>query len=406
MGNGIRTFYLLVILGQLSIGMSAQAGEIRLYNIKISPGLTYKSVYDDNIYLGNGSNTTTEQKKDDWSNHFVVSLFVDSPPNERGGLRLGYQGTFAHYTSEDQNDWDTHQGIAHLNYKSPGGLFAEINDTYLTMEDPHGSENQYKLGIPQTERWSNSISSKLGFEFQNHLRVIGYFKHFKQDYPHPADYTQDYKSKEWGVGTQTRILSKTWGFFRYYQGDRDYYTHPADEAVTESNDSDFNWESIHVGLTWDPKAKMKGELNVGYQWKDYENERDVNGNQYGDKDTWIAESRVSLSVTQMTAFAFSLTRALREAGSDTNEYYQDTGFGLSLNQRIHHKLKVVMSGVYNLTDYNTLRIDETYNANLGMEYIIQDWLTFGLGYYYKSKVSNDKDYDYTNNQFMVIFKIK
>ena len=37
----------------------AQGGRIRFNNLKVIPGITLQEVYDDNIYLGSGSNNTT-----------------------------------------------------------------------------------------------------------------------------------------------------------------------------------------------------------------------------------------------------------------------------------------------------------------------------------------------------------
>ena len=403
---GIGSFLLVVIYLLLSSAeVTARENEIRFMNMKVSPGLTCKLVYDDNIYLGNGSNSDSELKEDDWINHLLFSFFLESPTNIRGSIRLGYQGDFANYTSNGHNDWNTQKGFFNLDYQAPGGLLAEINNIYTKTADPYSSDNEYKLGVPQTRRWSNNLVSKLGYEFHYRLRIIGYLNYFEKDYSNIEDYTQDYKSEEFGVGIESRFLPRTWGFVRYYQGERDYFSFPDDGTVTESNDSDFSWRKLNVGLSWDPKAKMQGEFNVGYMWKDYENFSDINGDPYDDKQTWVAASRVSLSVTSATVLALSLTRALRESGSNTNEYFSDTGVGISLDQRLYTKVMLRISGIYNLNDYNTSRTDEVYRANIGIAYRIQDWLTFSMGYGYKSKVSNEKVYDYTDNQFMVMIKI-
>ena len=152
-------------------------------------------------------------------------------------------------------------------------------------------------------------------------------------------------------------------------------------------------------------AKLSGELNLGYQWNEYDNRTDVNGNAYEDKNTWIAATSVTHAATPTTAIAMSITRALRQTGSETNEYFEDTGIGLSLWKKILAKWSLVAGVAYSVNDYNmplnNAREDDNYNANVGIDYRIREWLSAGAGYRYKKKDSNYTENDYTDNQFLI-----
>jgi len=388
----------------LSLQLMAQGGNINIGKLKVIPGLTIQELYDDNIFLGNGSNNTTELKESDWITHVMPTLGFNYSLQERGNLSLGYLGDFAYYIDNDNNDWQTHKCMFNLNYKAPGGIIIDINTIHTDAEDPYGSLEGYGRGL-KTERSNNDLKTKIGYDFGNRFKILAYYNYYKQDYDLERDYTQDYDVNEFGIGCQMRLLPNTWGFFRYHFGERDYFTHRVGTGVTESNDSDFEWNRVNFGLTWDIRAKLAGELNFGYQWKDYNNLTDVNGNRYEDKDTWIAATSITYRATPTIALALKITRALRDTGSNDNEYFEDTGIGINLQKVILSKFTLTVGGVHNKNNYNVPlskpREDDNYRVNIGLVYQIQDRLTAGIDYKHKKKDSNYAENDYTDKQFMI-----
>lgn len=405
MKSGIVIVGLVIctILG-LSSRVMPQVGGIKLGKIRLIPSITVQELYDDNIYLGNGTNATTELEESDLITHLMPSIGLDYAFPERGRLNLGCNGDLAYYRDNGENDWRTHKGTLGFDYQAPGGLTLGINNVYTDAEDPYGSLEQYRIGL-KTERWNNDLKSKVGYGFGNRFKLFGYYNHYKQDYELERDYTQDYDANEFGVGFQMKLLPKTWGFVRYHLGERDYFTHPVGTGMTETNDSDFDWRRLNFGLTWDTGAKLSGELNFGYYWKDYENLIDINDNEYDDKETWIAATRAVFQATPTTVIALSITRALRETSSDTNEYFKDTGIGINLQKSILTKYTMTLGSAYSVNDYNTPlsrpREDDNYNANISLGYRIRDWLSASIGYKYRKKNSNYEENAYTDNHFMI-----
>jgi len=385
----------------LSVNAIAQGGRIQIGKTKVIPAISLQGVYDDNIYL-------SAEQEEDWITHVMPAVGLNYAFPERGSVTLGYSGDLAYYGDNDQNDWQTHKGMLGLNYEAPGGLFLAIDEAYIDAEDPYGSEEQYKLGVPKTKRWNNDLKGAVGYQFYDRFKVMAYYNFFKQDYEKEEDYTQDYDDNEFGVGAQMRFLPKTWGFIRYHYGERDYFTNRPAENVTEGTDSDFDWSRVNVGLIWDAGAKLTGELNFGYQWKEYKNATDPNGDRYDDKDTWTAATALNFTATPTRTLSFSMTRALRESASNTNEYYEDTGFGLSLTQILLGKLTLTLSGRYSKNDYNRAPIaggqkkeQDNYLGSIGLNYRIKDWLSAGVSYTYTEKDSNYAEDEFTDNQFMI-----
>jgi hypothetical protein len=396
--------FVVSILVVLFSQVMAQGGRIRFNNLKVIPGITLQEVYDDNIYLGNGSNNITEPEESDLITHFMPALGLDYSLHERGNVSFNYTGDFAYYNDNAKNDWQAHRGEFTVNYQAPRGIIIDINTSYTDTEDPYGNLELYRIGL-KTERKGNDLKAKITYGFGNRFQILAYYNYYKQDYDLLRDYTQDWDTNEFGAGFQMRLLPKTWGFFRYYFGERDYFTHPAGTGVTESNDSDFSWNRVNFGVRWETGAKLEGELNFGYQLMDYKNTADVEGDRYDAEDTWIAATSITYTASPTIGLALRLTRALRETGSSDNEYFEDTGIGINMKKLIRSKFILNAGGVYNVNDYNLPvtrpREDDRYTFNIGLDYLIRDWLTAAVGYRYEKKDSNYIEYDYTDTQFLV-----
>lgn len=380
----------------------AQGGKISIGNLKIIPGLEGQAIYDDNVYMKNGTNATTQKKVSDWIYHVKPAVLLNYTIPERGFVNLGYQGDWAFYNVNDKNNWKTNKGSFALDYKAPGGLMLGISNLYSASEDPYGSPDQYGVGRV-TSRWDNDLKTKLGFLFTERFRTFVYYDYYKQDYKDQADAGQNYHNSEFGLGAEAKFLPKTWGFIRYYYGKTDYDA----GSIASAYKANSSWHKTSAGLTWDAAAKLSGELNIGYQWKSYENEYYAATLQRKKNiDTWIAATAVSYKPMETTNIALNIARALRDTGADTGEYFEDTGFGLSVQQTVLRKFVFNLGCMYSTNDYNTKgRRDSNVTANLGVDYKIQEWMTVSAGYNFKNKNSNFKENEYTDNQFITSLKI-
>jgi hypothetical protein len=282
---------------------------------------------------------------------------------------------------------------------APAGLIFGIKDNYLKAEDPKGSTNQYAQGRT-VKRWQNDLNTKVGYGITKDMRALLFYNYYKQDYKDAADFTQDYNEHEVGIGGEMKIMPKTWGFLRYHYGLRDYNTYRL--TTTSQNDSDFKWSRVNAGLTWDPDAKITGELNIGYQWKKYDNKLTPAGTARDEKhNTWIAATNLNYQATDTTLLTANVSRALRETGADSNEAFSDTALGIAVEQTFLTKFVAKAGFTYSRNKYyNIDRKDNNYLCNVGVDYNIQKWLTAGVSYNYNKKDSNQVANEFTDNQFM------
>lgn len=393
--------WLLAVFFILSSSQAFAQEGIRLGNLKVIPGIEGQTVYDDNIFMKNGSNDVDQKKVSDWIYHVKPSLLLNYTMPERGFINLGYRGDWAFYDDNSGNNWKNNQGVFAVDYRSPGGLIIGIDNLYVRAEDPYGSPDQYNIGRV-TKRWNNDLKTKVGYLFSERLRSFVYYNFYKQRYGSDLDASQDYYDNEVGIGMEMKFLPKTWGFVRYHYGERSFDS----DLISSNFRGGSDWHKASAGLTWDAMAKLTGELNFGYQWKTYDNTATSAGILRQDVNTWIAATVLNYKPLETTTISLNVVRATRDSAADTGEYFNDTSVGLNLQQIFLRRFTFKVGGMYGKNDYNTNnREDDNYQANAGLEYKPKDWLGLGVEYWYREKSSNVVENEFKDNQFIVFLKL-
>jgi uncharacterized protein (PEP-CTERM system associated) len=178
--------------------------------------------------------------------------------------------------------------------------------------------------------------------------------------------------------------------------------------VTDQNNANFDYNRVSAGLTWDSGAKFSGELNFGYVWVSYDNELDPQGNRYENVDTWNAATNINYFATSTTTLSLTIARALRYTGSNTAQFYTDTGIALGLAQVFLQRFTLTAQAAYARYNYNLpsdpFEKQDNYLGSVGLNYQIWDWLSAGVAYTYLKKESNYPENDYTDNR--VLFSLR
>jgi hypothetical protein len=399
-------------------------GHFKMGKFTLIPGVSVQPTYDDNIYLGSGFNTAafpSEKVVHDWLTYVKPGFGVEYDITGRGKIEVGYQGTLTYYSSETDNDWQNHEGYLGVDYEAPSGWIFKLKNDYNQKEDPYGDANNFGIG-EKAKRWKNTLDGALGYRFGQTFKTLLYYNYEKQEYDklatRPFDFTQDYSAYEGGIGLEGKVMPKTWAFARYYYGTHDYDSSSSQAAaagITSSNDADYDRSRVNFGLNWDSGAKVGGELNLGWAWYNFKNELDASSptpQRYQDEDTWVAATSVSFQPSEMTEFAFNLSRDLKSTGSQSHEFFIETQIGAEITQDFLEKFVAGVGATYAYQDYNTNnREDRNIQLNAGVDYIIMKWLSCGFEYIHMQKDSSSNSTadqqgrlnEYSDNRY--IFKV-
>ena len=401
--------------GSVESEMQEEGGRIRIGKLKVVPGLRLSGVYDDNIYLGNGytnnpnnpgttvNGQVSKPVVSDYIFHVMPGLMLQYDMGERGDVNLGYLGDWAFYRDYTVQNWNMQTAFFNFNYTAPAGLIFKLSNIYTNGNDPYGDATQFGLGYTQ-RRWTNDLKAELGWDFFNRFRILGYYEFYKQKYSDQRNATQDWTQYLGGLSFDMRILPKTWAFVQFDYKPQDY----DDSAISSSNDASNKKYEVFGGLKWDGGGKLGGQLGLGWEWLDYNNDVDPAGVSYQNHNTWMAQTSISYAATATTSLAFNLNRGIQSTGAASNEYYDDTQVGINVTQDLPYKFSGNAGFIYGRNDYNTLnfegtedRVDNNYNANVGITYKIRSWLDTSLRYRYMKKDSNDETQGFTDNQVML-----
>ena len=368
-----------------------QGGMINMGKLIVLPGLKGNVVYDDNIFKGSG-NGPGEDKKSDFLFQEIPSVHLLYQMPERGSLDLGLEGTFSQYGQYNDNNWNAGQVSFLGDYTAPSGVILGINEVFLDSEDPYGSQDQINVGI-KTKRWTNTLDLKTGYNLRSNFRAMllydGYIQHFKED----IDKSQNYQDHNFGFGGAMRVMPKTWAFARYYYTKRDFK-----DSINDSTNADVSGSRGAVGLNWDSGSKFSGELNIGIQQLDFDNEFDTAGLKYEDDILFVAQTNVNFQLDESTMITGTLIRSPHPTGADSSLYFKETLVGIFASHTFMTKYTALTNFSYSKDNYTTDRVDNNYAFKLGLEYDIQKWLALQVTYDFYKKSSNNSDEEYTNNK--------
>ena len=389
----------------LTAGTVWGAGDgMRIGKFDVNPKVTLQGEYNDNIFW----------EEDNEKSDFIytlspsVALVYESSPENT--LEIGYEVDLAAYADYTESNYDRHNPYLALAYTAPSGLYARLDESYVNTEDPHGSLNEYNLGI-STERWNNTLDAAVGFNFARRLGVEGSYTTFMERYARGFDEWEDVDDVTYGIALFYGITPKTRVFCQYQYRDVEYPEQNdgvnmiSGPAWSSQTSQDNRQDLYYIGARFSPFSKLSGEAKIGYADIRHDNDTDRNGVAYEDESTWVAQTRIGYQMRERTRFSFELSRAYRstsyEAGASPG--YLDTLVRLGMEQQMRNRLRAVLDLDWNTLDYQDNGPEKFYNifrVNTGVIYDINPWLETGLLYRFKDKNATKKMYeadDYTIN---------
>jgi len=390
-------------------------GNLHIGRLKVITELSYQGRWDDNIYFA-PTHTVS-----DYVNILTPGIQGNWQGDTEGNyFDAGFNVDIARYVDQDINDYETYRLWGGAGYKSPAGFYIKARDFFVDTADPYGAENQFRLGVPQTQRWYNTFDIAAGYEYASRYGIEAEYRNHYLDYDNLYDEWQDRRDNRIGISLFYNYSSKTTLFVQYRRTDADYYEQNdgvIDVARSLISGRDMFWSSdtsqdytlndFFIGARFAPGGKLSGEIKIGYGDKDFDNTVDINGNPYEDGDTWISETSVNYEVSSRTLITAELFRGLLGSPDLDSSSYDATQIGISLNQRFYNKFLFDIGLWYGNEDYNQRsglpnKDLDIYTFRTGLGYEITDWLGAGIKYRYQEKDSDSSFYrgsEYDQNRF-------
>ncbi|NLN60473.1 MAG: outer membrane beta-barrel protein [Deltaproteobacteria bacterium] len=381
-------------------------GNIKLGPLEVHPSISIKETYTDNVYLSYDG----LRDRSDWITTVSPGIAVVLPLR-RHSIKAGYQADINYYNKHDENDYVHQVAFASLNLDFPGGLTIEVSDRFTDSETVRkwkkirgvsGAADPYRDKPYQ----ANDFFAKAKYQFADRWAVATWYNFYNYEYDNRYNNTGDYDRHTVGGSLYYRLTAKTEALLEYSYSRVDY---PQDDFHDNKN------HTIYTGFGFDPTAKLSGYIKLGWTQKKYDDKRERRGSRIhkDDKiDEFSTQVDLAYKLTPYDTIKLKAFRAIEE-DEDTNEPHtrDDYSIGyshiLSMNEKI--RLNAILGYGKNDFDGRTFdtdgrlkhRNDDIYYATLGVDYAMQRWLLWNVGYTYMDRDSNFIRYDYDENRFFV-----
>ncbi|SHG14541.1 Putative beta-barrel porin 2 [Marisediminitalea aggregata] len=354
--------FLAVSLALTSTLNIAQAEEIdRGFSGKIDSSV----VYDDNIYRLN-----KDLAKDD-------TYFNLSPTASLIGgfgkhvFKLNYVGDYAKFSNESDADFYDHDFRGLFEFDHTSKLNSKFEAGYQYEHEDPGTINRVQLDITEYNKYSqNYVAMSLSYgRIDSTGRVTAEYKKTERDYKNNSSDFLDFSGHQILTRFNYRVAARTRLYLELLKATYDYK-----EVLTFQLDNSLNL--YRAGVAWDFTNKLSGDINVGYQDRDYDQPdiQDISGLAYSGNVNWSINTYTDL---KLNAIRESIDSSLEQTGG-----FLRTTYGIDFSHKLTPLVKINLKSFY-INDqlvFSSQREDKRKNFEFNIEYKVSH--SFEIASYY------------------------
>lgn len=372
-------------------------GNIKLGPLEVHPSVGLAETYTDNVYR----NYDGHEKKSDWITTLSPGLELVLPLR-RHSLKVGYLADVNWYGKNRENNHVQQAATGSVNLDFPGGLVFTVSHRFTDseivrkwIEQPglSGANDPYRAMPFQ----SNDFNTRAKYSFADRWAVAAWYNYYKYDYKNEYDRAGSYDRNLFGGSVFYRVTPKT-DFLVEYAHSRVAY--PRSVASDNKNDT------AYVGLGFDPSAKLKGYLKVGWTQKKY----DVIAASGEDKyNTFSTQIDLAYDLSPYDVISLKGSRTIEE-DIDTNAAYTRDYYSLGYSHTLSQNERIRLNALvgYGKSKFESPQTDvdgsfktrdeKIYSGTLGVDYAMLRWLLWNLSYTYENRDSNFVRYNGAENR--------
>ena len=314
---------------------------------------------------------------------------------------LGYIGEYGRYNSQTTDNFENHTLAANANMTLDARNHLTAKLQYLDRVDPRGTLNLVATPTPNRYR-EPSVSGLYTYgaqDAQGKLELAGGYA--DKRYLNNRDVTSqlDHNTTDYGGTFLWRLQPKTYATFNLKQSK---YAYKDPTSTLDSTDT-----FMLLGVRWEATAATSGRFGLGRQTKKFDSAGTAAGRQEFSGTSW--EGGVNW-------------KPLTYSSVDYNTYrrtFDSTGLGDFTVNQTHQvvwthawssRVTSMLTGRYMNDQFSNApvaaiggasREDTTKSAGLRVTYNMRRWLNIGADYTYSTRDSNDINFKYNRNQYML-----
>jgi hypothetical protein len=312
-----------------------------------------------------------------------------------GGLgkhrfQLSYIGDYAKFSDQSDADYTDHDLRGRIDFDHTLRFSSQFEAGYQKEHEEPGTINRVQLDVTEYNKYNQSfVLAGLAYGSEEAIgRLALNYRRSDKDYTNNNLDFLDYVSDQFTGRFTYRIAPNTKIYAEAIVAELDY-------TPTSSFELDNTYKRYRAGITWNFSGKLTGDINVGYQDRDYDlvTIRDIDGLAYDGEITWALNTYTKIIAA---AKRESIDSSLEEAGG-----FLRTTYGLSVNHELTERLKLKADAGYSNDQlvFSSNRDDKRYAYQLGLEYELLRNVALGIDYTYEERDSTVAIADYTANIF-------
>jgi hypothetical protein len=385
----LRLVTLLTALGLLTLAPGPAAAvdlnaiwpDLGLPGFKITPFLSERVEYESNIFQSD------RNANDDGISKTIPGFLLELPLG-RHKIDLGFRMEILRYFNLTEQDTEHYFVLGTMALDFPGGLKVNLKEDFARTSDPPGTELTGRIGsstnvLAPSVEYSLAQRYAIGFDYVwTHVR-------FDND---TGVQTLDRDEHAFGVTGFYKIQPKTDLLLNVGYGFKDF---------DNQDDRDVNRYFVLVGVRGEITPRLTSTFRIGYEIRDPKH--GDNGEYHG----VIAGGDLVWRPTERTRISLITERSVQESVFQQNFAYVTSQATLSAEHFLTRKL-LISGRLYGaVSDY----LQKTQKSNnvfgwrqdlvgalaVGIEYTIQKWLSVSADYTYTRRESNFDSFDYRDD---------
>lgn len=378
MRNSSKFILSALAIAVSSSQVSAQSNE--------KPGLSATAdasiVHDDNIYR-----VTDELAQSD------TYLRLKPELEAIGGIgkhrfKATYTGDYAKFSDANDADYIDHDLRGRIDFAHTLRFSTLFEAGYQKDHEDPGSINRLQLDMTEYNKYDqNFLLAGLAYGSEEAIGRIAFnYRRTDKDYTtNNLDYL-DFVGDQYTGRFTYRVASNTRIYAEAVISEQDY-------TPGVNFELDNTYKRYRAGITWDFTGKLTGDVNVGYQDRDYDLDtiRDIDGLAYDGKISWAINTYTKV---EAKAKRESIDSSLEEAGG-----FLRTTYSLGLKHELTERLKLEADAGYSKDElvFSAAREDTRYAYQFGVEYELLRNVILAADYTYEERDSTLAIADYQAN---------
>ncbi len=312
-----------------------------------------------------------------------------------GGLgkhrfQLSYNGDYAKFSDQSDADYTDHDLRGRIDFDHTLRFSSRFEAGYQEEHEDPGTINRIQLDITEYNKFDqNFVLAGLAYGSEEAIgRIAVNYRRTDKDYTNNDLDFFDYVSNQFTGRFTYRIAPNTRVYAEAIISELDY-------TPGINFELDNTYKRYRAGVTWDFTGKLTGDINIGYQDRDYDLDtiRDIDGLAYDGEITWAVNTYTKIIAA---AKRESIDSSLDEAGG-----FLRTTYGLSVNHELTERLKLKADAGYANDElvFSSNREDKRYAYQLGLEYELLRNVALAADYTYEERDSTVAIADYKANIF-------